>query len=137
MNATFRDFTTDGTVPVAAACLSHAAGETIAIEDISPLGEDQRRNHIIRAVAPRNSGDRQHIVIKATRGADYNAASQDVVANGGIACEWVAASLLDRRGASTARFLAGDAAAGVIVFADLSADAPWLVAPAFATSNEG
>jgi hypothetical protein len=68
-------------------------------------------------------------VIKATRAADYDATSEDVVARGGIACEWAAASLLDRHGASTARFLAGDAAAGVIVFADLGADAPWLAAP--------
>jgi hypothetical protein len=129
MSATFRDFTTDDAVRAAAAALSRAAGEPIAIEDVSPLGEEQRRNHIIRAVARVASGDPQHIVIKATRAADYNATSEDVVAKGGIACEWAAASLLDRRGASTARFLAGDAAAGVIVFADLGADAPWLAAP--------
>jgi hypothetical protein len=129
MNATFRDFTTDDAVRVAAASLSRAAGQPIAIEDISPLGEQQRRNHIIRAVARGASGDRQGIVIKATRAADYDATSEDVVARGGIACEWAAASLLDRHGASTARFLAGDAAAGVIVFADLGADAPWLAAP--------
>jgi hypothetical protein len=129
MNAIFRDFTTDDAVRVAAASLSRAAGEPIAIEDINVLGDDQRRNHIIRAVARRASGDRQGIVIKATRAADYDATSEDVVAKGGIACEWAAAALLDRRGASTARFLAGDAAAGVIVFADLGADAPWLAAP--------
>ncbi len=129
MNATFRDFTTNDAVRVAAASLARAAGEPIAIEDISPLGEEQRRNHIIRAVARGAAGDPQHIVIKATRAADYDATAEDVVANGGIACEWAAASLLDRRGASTARFLAGDAAAGVIVFADLGADAPWLAAP--------
>ncbi|HLB97853.1 MAG TPA: phosphotransferase [Acetobacteraceae bacterium] len=129
MNAAFRDFTTDDAVRVAAASLSHIAGEPIAIDEVNSLGEEQRRNHIIRAIARGASGDPQHIIIKATRAADYDATSEDVVANGGIACEWAAASLLDRRGASTARFLAGDAAAGVIVFADLGADAPWLAAP--------
>ena len=129
MSATFRDFTTDDAVLVAADSLSRAAGEPIAIEDVSPLGDEQRRNHIIRAVARGASGDRQHIVIKATRAADYEATSEDVVAKGGIASEWAAASLLDQRGASAARFLAGDAAAGVMVFTDLGADLPWLAGP--------
>lgn len=129
MSADSRDFTTDDAVRVAAASLSRAAGEPVAIEDITVLGDEPRRNHIIRAVARGASGDRQGIVIKATRAAGYDPTSRDVVAKGGIACEWAAASLLDRRGASTARFLAGDAAAGVIVFADLGADTPWLAAP--------
>ena len=129
MSASFRDFTTDDAVRVAAAALSRAAAEPVAIEDITPLGEEQRRNHIIRAVACGASGGRQPIVIKATRAADYDATSEDIVARGGIASEWAAASLLDHRGAPTARFLAGDAAAGVIVFADLGADVPWLARP--------
>ena len=78
MSGTFRDFTTDDAVLVAADSLSRAAGEPVVIEDVSPLGDEQRRNHIIRAVARRASGDRQHIVIKATRAADYNATSEDI-----------------------------------------------------------
>jgi hypothetical protein len=129
MSATFRDFTTDDAVSFAAASLSRAAGEPIAIEDLSILGGEQRRNHVVRAVTRGSSGDHQGVVIKATRAADYDAASEDAVAKGGIGREWAAASVLDQRGTCTARFLAGDAAAGVMVFADLGADAPWLAAP--------
>jgi len=49
VNATFRDFTGDDAVRVAAASLSRAAGEPIAIEDINVRGDEQRRNHAIRA----------------------------------------------------------------------------------------
>jgi hypothetical protein len=129
MTATFRDFTTDDAVSVAAACLSRAAGEPVALEDIAVLGEEQRRNYIIRAVARRGAGDRQGVVIKATRAANYDATSEDVAANGGIALEWAAASVLDGRDACIARFLAGDPTAGVMVFADLGADVRWLAAP--------
>jgi hypothetical protein len=129
VSASFRDFTTDDAVSIAAAALSRAASKPVTIEDIVVLGEPQRRNHIIRAVARGGSGDRQRIVIKATRDADYDATSEDAVAKGGIAREWVAASVLDRQDAGTARFLAGDAAAGVMVFADLGADLSWLASP--------
>jgi hypothetical protein len=129
LSASFRNFTTDDAVSVAAACLSRAASMPVAVEDIGVLGEEQRRNHIIRAVARSSSGDRRNVVIKATRAADYDAASPDVVAKGGIAREWAAASVLDSHDAGTARFLAGDAAAGVMVFADLGADARWLASP--------
>ncbi len=129
MNVAFRDFTTNDAVACAAESLSRAAGAPVTIENISVLGDEQRRNHVIRAVARTRSGDRQAIVIKATRAANYDAASEDTVAKGGIAREWAAASVLDAAGAGIARFLAGDAAAGVVVFADLGADAPWLATP--------
>jgi len=129
MNATFRDFTTNDAVACAAASLSRAAGEPVTISDISVLGDERRRNHVIRAVAQAGSGNRQGIVIKATRAADYNASSEDTVAKGGIGREWAAASVLDPESAGTARFLAGDVAAGVVVFADLGAEAPWLATP--------
>ena len=129
MSASFRNFTIDDVVLAATSALSRTAGEPIIIEDISIIGEERRRNHIIRAVACSRTGDRQNIVIKATRAVDYDAAAEDIIAKGGIAREWAAASVLDRHGAGTPRFLAGDAAAGVMVFADLGADLPWLAYP--------
>ncbi len=129
MSASFRDFTTDDAVSIAAAALSQATSEPVTIEDIAVLGEDQRRNHIIRALARSESGDHQNIIIKATRAVDYDAGSENAVGKGGIAREWTAASVLDRRDAGTARFLAGNAAAGVMVFADLGADLRWLASP--------
>jgi hypothetical protein len=129
MHPTFRDFTIDDAVLAAAASLSRIAGEPITIEDTTSLGDEQRRNHIIRAVARPASGSPQNIVIKATRAAGYDALFEDIVTDGGIACEWAAASVLDGRGTPTASVLAGDVAAGVMVFADLGADLPWLAAP--------
>jgi Phosphotransferase enzyme family len=129
VNTTFRDFTTDDAAAHAAASLSRTAGELVAITDISVLGEERRRNHVIRAVAQARSGNCQGIVIKATRAADHDASSEDAATKGGIGREWAAASVLDPESANTARFLAGDAAAGVVVFSDLGADAPWLATP--------
>jgi hypothetical protein len=129
MSATFRDFTTDDAVSFAAASLSRVASEPVAIKDIRDLGGEQRRNLIVRAVAHSSSGDRRNIVIKATRAADYDARSADVIARGGIAREWAAACVLGQPGTSSATCLAGDTAAGVMVFADLGADAPWLATP--------
>jgi len=129
MSASFRDFTPDDAVSAAAAALARDAGTPVVIEDCSRIGDEQRRNHVIRGVARDAIGSRRNIIIKATRAAGYDAAAEDAVVRNGIAREWAAASLLDRRGACTARLLAADAATGVLVFSDLGADAAWLVAP--------
>lgn len=86
---------------------------------------------MIRAVARLPSGDRRHVVIKGTRAAGYHADAEDAFAAMGLAREWGAATLLAALAPNAnylAPLLAGDAVAGVLVYAAIGADAPSMVA---------
>ena len=130
MNTQFRSFTVEDAVASAAAALSRAWNERITLEDVTRLSEDRRRNHVIRAIARRPSGNDRHIVIKATRAAGYDASSENAFAAMGLAREWSAATLLGALAPNAsylAPLLASDATAGVMVYADIGAEMPSMV----------
>ena len=84
-----------------------------ALRDVTPLGNDERRNLVLRATTPSRS-----IIVKATRDETY--APRDF--EHGLIKEWVATAFLTRHAPGHApAFLGGDAELGLVVLEDLGA----------------
>jgi len=69
----FRPFTPDDAVAVASAVLSHAHQDAVAIDQVLSLGDDARRNLVLRGRLVQGGTKSTSIVIKATRAARYDA----------------------------------------------------------------
>jgi hypothetical protein len=113
----YRSFTADDAVRAAEAALSRLAGSAIAIGEVRDLGNEERRNLILRASAADPGGTATPIIIKATAG---------------LAREWAAATLLGEQAANAGlhgALLAADLGQGVLVFRDYGEDAASLVRP--------
>ncbi len=122
------------TQAVAAACIALSQGglPAVAIEDVEQISSEASRNLVLRAAAVAGDGSRRAVVIKATRDAEYGPTRTDAFERFGIVREWAAVSLLASThgpGRHGARFLAGDAARGVLVFADCGRDLASLAQP--------
>jgi hypothetical protein len=115
----FRQFNEDEAVAVAQSALARAFGKPPLISGIGRLGDEERRNLVLRAQALIGDEARA-IIIKATRARDYAPSSPDAFAASGLVEEWAARALLQQSGAQRpSPFLAGDAEHGLIVFEDL------------------
>ena len=128
----FRPFHSDDAIAAASAALSAAWASSVAIEAPQNLGGETRRNLILRARATADGMDPRPIIIKATRAASYNPHAADAFATSGFVKEWTAASYLARRAAAqpfTPTLLAHDLNQGVLIYEDIGASAPSLVAP--------
>jgi hypothetical protein len=116
----------------AAAALSRTMGTDVRLVDAVSLANDERRNLILRARAVQPDGMASSVIVKATRATGYNPADPDAFETSGLVKEWAATSYLTRSSRGhrhSPRFLAGDAALGLIVFEDLGADLGSLVRP--------
>jgi aminoglycoside/choline kinase family phosphotransferase len=128
----FRPFTPDDAIAVASAALSHAADKAVRIDSVLSLGQDSRRNFILRARAVRGETEPRSIIIKATRAANYDAGAVNAYEVSGFVKEWAATSYLARHGSGlrfTPNLLAHDLEQGVLVYDDLGDGLPSLVAP--------
>jgi hypothetical protein len=117
-------------VASAMAALSQAFGTDVALNNVTALSNEKRRNLVLRAaisgagLVPRTG------IIKMTRARDYNPASDNGFEESGLIKEWVATSFLTGQAGSNGHspnFIAGDATAGLIVLEDLGRDLPSLV----------
>jgi aminoglycoside/choline kinase family phosphotransferase len=122
----FRAFTPDDATLAAAEALSRAAGTRVVIDDVRNLGDDQRRNVILRASATDADGASRSIIIKATRAANYDPAAENAYETSGLVREWAASTILAGR---TGGLLAADIAQGVLVFEDYGEERETLVQP--------
>ena len=128
----FRLFTLEDAVAVASATLSHTTGEPVRIDSALSLGEDSRRNLVLRARAVQGGTKPRSIIIKATRAADYDARAVDAYEESGFVKEWAATSYLARQASRhpfTPNLLAHDLKQGVLVYEDLGEGLSSLVAP--------
>lgn len=128
----FRPFTSENAIAVASAALSHAWARPVRIDGARSLGEDTRRNFVLRAIAVQDGTAPRPIIIKATREAAYDADAVDVYTSSGFAKEWAAASYLGRKANGrtfTPALLAHDLKEGVLVYEDLGEGLPSLVEP--------
>jgi aminoglycoside phosphotransferase (APT) family kinase protein len=128
----FRPFTLDDAVAIASAALSHAAHDAVRIDSVISLGDDARRNLILRAQAVRGGTKPRPIIIKATRAADYDAGAVNAYEVSGFVKEWAATRYLARHraGHSVApELLAYDLKQGVLVYNDLGDGLASLVEP--------
>jgi aminoglycoside phosphotransferase (APT) family kinase protein len=128
----FGRLTLDDAVAVASAALSQASGELVKIESVRSLGDDSRRNLILRAHAVQGRATPRSIIIKATRAPDYDADAVNAYQVSGLVKEWAATRYLGGY-ASGHRFapdlLAYDLKQGVLVYHDLGDGLQSLVAP--------
>jgi aminoglycoside/choline kinase family phosphotransferase len=128
----YRSFTADDAVRAAEAALSRTAGTAVVIDAVRDLGDDQRRNLILRASATDPDGASRSVIIKATRAADFDATAETAYVTSGLVKEWAATTLLHDQAAESGRsgaLLAADIAQGVLVFEDYGADLASLVQP--------
>lgn len=128
----FRPFTLDDAVATASAALSLAAGKAVRIDSVVSLGDDARRNFVLRAQAVKAGAKRRPVIIKATRAGDYDADAVTAYQASGFVKEWAATRYLARRAsghAFTPRLLAYDLRQGVLVYEDLGDGLPSLVTP--------
>jgi len=96
----------------------------VALHDVIALGDDKRRNLILRAAAPSRS-----LIIKAARDRNYDAHGADAL-DTGLVKEWVATAFLSRHAPGNSPvFLGGDAERSLIVLEDLGADLGTLARP--------
>jgi len=124
-----RDLDQEEVVRAAEAALAEATGEALRIGDIETLSEKAQRNLILRGKV---SGGGRSVIIKATRAGDYDAQAENAFEAFGLVKEWAATALLAARAPDAghgARLLAGDAARGILVFADIGAGLGSLVEP--------
>ena len=130
--AILRSLDVEAVAAIAAVALSRATGAVTTLRNPASIVGAERRNLVLRAVAVFPDGREKPVIAKATRAADYDCSRADAFAWSGFVKEWVATDMLTRvapgRGHGAA-FLAGDAAAGVMVLEDLGADRPSLVRP--------
>ena len=128
----FRPFTLDDAVAIASAALSHAAHDAVRIDSVISLGDDARRNLILRAQAVRGGTKPRPIIIKATRAADYDAGAVNAYEVSGFVKEWAATRYLARHRAGhpvAPELLAYDLKQGVLVYNDLGDGLASLVEP--------
>jgi hypothetical protein len=121
----------EGVISRAASALGRATGRATTLEDVQLISNAERRNLIARAVAVDAAG-RRPVIIKATRSPPYDPSSDQALASSGLVREWVATALIARLAPDRphgAALLAGDVAAGLLVFADLGATPSSLVDP--------
>jgi aminoglycoside/choline kinase family phosphotransferase len=138
----YRAFTVDDALRVAARALSQARGEAVSLALIGNLGDEERRNLVLRATATAADGSMRRVFVKATRAADYDAASPTAFATFGFVKEWAAVTMLAEHAARGdehavgVRLLAADPDQGVMVFEDAGDDPPLLVGPLLHGSPE-
>ena len=128
----FRPFNCDDAVAAASAALSRCWATSVAIDTAQSLGDEARRNLVIRARATASGVASRSIIIKATRAASYDARAADAYAVSGFVKEWAAASYLARHASGqpfTPALLAHDLDQGVLVYDDLGEGVPSLVGP--------
>jgi aminoglycoside/choline kinase family phosphotransferase len=128
----FRPFTLEDAVAVASAALSHASGRHVTIEAVRSIGEETRRNFILRARAVQDGKEPRSIIIKATRATSYDAAALNAYQTFGLAKEWAATSYLARHApgqTATPVLLAYDLKQGVLVYTDMGEELTSLVVP--------
>jgi aminoglycoside phosphotransferase (APT) family kinase protein len=128
----FRPFSINDAVAVASAALSHAAGEAFAIDSVVRLGEEARRNLVLRARAVQGATKAKSIIIKATLTPDYDADAVSAYEASGFVKEWAATSYLARHApghAFTPNLLTYNLKEGVLVYDDLGDGLPSLVSP--------
>jgi hypothetical protein len=120
------------TIARAAAALSRATGCGVTLEDIQFLSGAERRNLVARAVARDDEGSARSVIVKATRSSDYDPGAEDALQASGLVREWVATAYIGETAPGRehgAALLAGDVAAGIMVFEDLGKDLGSLVQP--------
>jgi len=128
----FRPFTHEDAAAVASAALSRAFGGHVRTEAVRIIGEETRRNLILRARAVQDGREPRSIIIKATRAASYDAGASNAYETSGLVKEWAAARYLARHApgqTSTPVLLAFDLQHGVLVYGDVGEDLPSLVGP--------
>jgi Phosphotransferase enzyme family len=116
----------------AAAALSHATGRETRLEEVHILSNPERRNLVVRAVAHDNDGKAMPVVVKATRSSTYDPTTEETLQTSGLVREWVAIACVARvaaDGRHGATLLAGDVAAGILVFEDLGEGLQSMVHP--------
>jgi phosphotransferase family enzyme len=112
--------------------LSKASGDTVVLDQVEVLSNDDRRNFIARAAAGYANGSARSVIVKATRSPSYDAMDENVLQTSGLAKEWVTCAFLAARAPGRAHgsaLLAGDVAGGIMVFEDLGAHLTSLVDP--------
>ena len=128
----FRLFTPEDAVAVASAALSRAGAGVARIDGVRSVGEETRRNLVLRARATQDGAGPRSIIIKATRAAAYDARAANVYQAFGFVKEWAATSILARHASAplfTPALLAHDLEQGVLVYEDLGENLPTLVGP--------
>ena len=128
----FRPFSAEDATAAASAALSRAWGQPVTINMAENLGNETRRNLILRACATSDGIAPRSVIIKATRSASYDRNATDGYATSGFVKEWAAASYLVRYGALqrfTPALIAYDLDRGVLVYDDVGASVPSLVGP--------
>ena len=102
------------------------------LDMVESLGDEARRNLILRVRASADGVVPRTVIIKATRSASYDPHASDAYARSGFVKEWAAASYLVchvRQQPFTPALLAHDLEQGVLVYEDVGASASSLVAP--------
>lgn len=118
----YRRFSEDEAANLARVALERTFGEAVSLSDIKQLSDGHRRNLVLRATAA-TDGEPRPIIVKATRSSDYSSTSPDVVANSGLAREWIARELLKQsEGHGSSALIAGDVEHGLIVFEDFGSN---------------
>jgi thiamine kinase-like enzyme len=128
----YRQFTVEDATAAARQALSRAAGYPIAVEQVSNLGSEQRRNLILRASAVKPDGASRSVIIKATRARGYDPSAADAFETSGLIREWAAVRLLAQRTGhppAGPALLEADIERGVLVFDDLGDGLASLVQP--------
>lgn len=129
--ARYRELSDTQAANIAEAALSRRFSHQVGLSAVQRISEEGRRNLILRAIA-KVDGEPRAIMIKADRALDYDASAPDAFEKFGLVKEWVTRELigeLEPGEKNSARLLAGDAESGLLVFADLGADADSMVTP--------
>ena len=132
MRPEFRAFSAGDAITVASAALSRAWGERVTIDETQNLGNEERRNLILRARIARGVMAPQSVIIKATRAVSYRADAADAYATSGFVKEWAASNYLAHNASRhpfTPVLLAHDVEQGVLVYEDAGDGLPSLVNP--------
>jgi len=127
-----RSLDQDDVVRRAAAALSHATGRETRLEEVHLLSNPERRNLVVRAVAHGNDGKAIPVVVKATRSSSYDPTAEETLQTSGLVREWVATAYVAQTAPGShhgATLLAGDVAAGILVFEDLGQELRSMVHP--------
>jgi hypothetical protein len=130
--------TPNAALTLATDILSRREQRPVAVRLVETLGSERSRNLVLRAVA--ESGENTTgIILKTPRAPDYDAAAADGFQRFGTIREWAAVSLLagaPRDPGEGAAWLGGDAARGLLIFADLGAGLSTMVGPLLQGSAE-
>ena len=116
----------------AAAVLSQRWRTPVSLGGVTALGDADRRNLVLRALAARDGAPPQSVIVKATRDATFDPAAADLFETSGLAKEWAATAFLAEHlpeAGHAPTFLGGSAAPGVLVFEDLGSGLGTLVDP--------